>query len=137
MYIFAGIGEDQLDLLNSIEKISVDSLVPNGRDTWKLILVPNNAFKPRQSLALAPLNDTEIVILGGTPDISHDANLGDVVVFDTISEKFKEVVSGADKIVQPVIKKKPVKKEEKKQSITKKKTKVGFGGGISVQVKKV
>ena len=86
---------------------------------------------------MVPLNDTEIVILGGQPDFTHDANLGDVVVFDSRTEKFKQVVSGTDQIVHVVVKKKPVKKEEKKQSITKKKTKVGFGGGVSVQVKKV
>ena len=51
--------------MNSIEKIATDSLFSSRKNYWTLIQVPQNNFTPRVDAAVAPLNDTEIVIMGG------------------------------------------------------------------------
>ena len=63
-YVFAGKYRGDW-YLNSIEKIAVDSLFSNGPDPWTLIDIPQNVFTPRFNPVVAPLNDTEIAILGG------------------------------------------------------------------------
>jgi len=78
VYIFAGYGED--DWLNSIEKIGAGSLISNGRDRWELIQTSPTILSPRHSPAVAPLNNTEIMIFGGWDGSNK---LGDVIVFDT------------------------------------------------------
>ena len=89
-YVFAGRNESYL---NSIEKIAVDSLLSNGPDLWTLINMPQNVFTPRKNPVVAPLNDTEIAILGG-----HYENFsfkGDVLIFDTTNDMCVQVVNEA------------------------------------------
>ena len=84
-YVFAGKNSDTH--LNSIEKIAADSLFSNGPDCWTLIKVPQDVFTPCTNTAVAPLNDTEIAILGGY----NEGRLGDVLIFDTNTEKCVKV----------------------------------------------
>jgi len=51
--------------LNSIEVISETSLVSESNVRWQLIDVPKNILSPRYRPAVAPLNESEIAILGG------------------------------------------------------------------------
>ena len=89
-YVFAGANSDGgQTYVNSIEKIATDSLFSNGPDCWTLIKVPQNVFTPCKNPAVAPLNDTEIAILGGY----NEGRLGDVLIFDTNTEKCVKVVT--------------------------------------------
>jgi N-acetylneuraminic acid mutarotase len=78
VYIFAGY--DGINWLNSIEKIGAGSLISNGRDRWELIQTSPTILSPRWFPAVAPLNNTEIMIFGGD---NGNNKLGDVIVFDT------------------------------------------------------
>ena len=53
---------------------------------WLVIDIPQNVLSIRHSVSLAPLNSTEIVVLGGF-DGGH---LGDVCTFNTITGKGKK-----------------------------------------------
>ena len=64
-YVFTGYDADFRTHLNSIEKISKDSLFSRSQKFWTLIEVPHNVLTIRILTAVAPLNDTEIVIMGG------------------------------------------------------------------------
>ena len=63
VYVFCGMNQDTY--LNSIEVISETSLFPRSADGWLLIEVLQNNLSPRLCTAVAPLNDTDIAILGG------------------------------------------------------------------------
>ena len=91
VYIFAGEG-DSWSQLTSIEKISVSSLIANGRDTWLTFEMPqSSSLSPRCNPAVAPLNDNEIAIMGGR---LNDKWFVDVVVFNTRSKKCQQMVAG-------------------------------------------
>ena len=93
VYIFAGY--DGKSYLNSIEKIGAGSLISNGRDRWELIQTSPTILSPRREPAVAPLNNTEIMIFGG---YKNSNNLGDVIVFDTKTKQCTKVMSeGASK----------------------------------------
>ena len=81
VYIFAGYTKDES--INNIEKIASISLYSNCKEHWQLIEIPQNIFTPRQNPAVAPLNDTDIVIMGGWHGGDY---LNDVVVFDTTNK---------------------------------------------------
>ena len=81
IYVFCGGDENYKDYLNSIEVISETSLVQNSTATWQLIEVPQNILIPREFPGVAPMNDTEIVIMGGHG--SFGRYLSHIVVFNT------------------------------------------------------
>ena len=81
--------------INTIEKISQVDLKPDSAIPWQLINVPPNVFPARQNPAVAPLNDTEIVILGGY--LGDNRYLSDVVVFDTTTSQCRQVLSNGRK----------------------------------------
>ena len=76
-------------MLNSIEMISESSLLANATTLWQLIDVAENILTKRHAPAVAPLNDTEIAILGGY-------NEGDVIVFNTTTKTCQKVSAGGD-----------------------------------------
>ena len=81
IYVFCGGDENYKDYLNSIEVISETSLVQNSTATWQLIEVPQNILIPREFPGVAPMNDTEIVIMGGHGSCGR--YLSHIVVFNT------------------------------------------------------
>ena len=82
-------GQNSKGLTNTIEKIPAVALHPNSTVQWLLIELTNNILSPQTNTVVAPLNETEIVIMGGR-DIS--GYLGDVIVFNTQTQKFQNVV---------------------------------------------
>ena len=70
--------------------ISESSLLANATTLWQLINVAGNILTTRCDPAVAPLNDTEIAILGG-----YDGNrLSDVIVFNTRTKTCQKVSAG-------------------------------------------
>ena len=67
--------------------ISESSLLANATTLWQLINVAENILTKRSVPAVAPLNDTEIAILGGY-------GLSDVIVFNTITKTCQKVSAG-------------------------------------------
>ena len=65
VYVFCGWAGVDYGRLNSIEMISESSLLANATTLWQLINVAENILTKRIGPAVAPLNDTEIAILGG------------------------------------------------------------------------
>lgn len=78
IYVFCG--NYNGECLNTIETISETSLVSSFTACWQVIEVPRNILTPRFHLAVAPISDTEIAILGGW---TGDTALSDVVLFKT------------------------------------------------------
>ena len=60
--------------------ISETTLVQNSTATWQLIEINQEILIPRNFFAVAPINDTEITIIGGS---CQGVYLSDLVVFDT------------------------------------------------------
>ena len=91
VYVFCG--WDGIYNLNSIEMITESTLLANATTLWHLINVAENILIKRTYPAVAPLNDTEIAILGG-----YDGNstLSDVIVFNTTTKKCQKVTAGGD-----------------------------------------
>lgn len=58
---------------------------------WQSIEVLGNFLESQHLAAIAPLNSTEIVILGGMPHLGSQITSGEVVIFNTTSCKFKKV----------------------------------------------
>lgn len=77
-----------MNKINSIEKIAIDSLVPDGTDSWVLINVPKTILSHRTFPVVVPLNDTEIVVMGGRSSMNW---FGDLVIFDTITNKCQQM----------------------------------------------
>ena len=88
VYVFCGC--EYIDYFNSIEMISESSLLANATTLWQLIDVAENILTPRYNTAVAPLNDTEIAILGGSYRFS------DVIVFNTTTKTCQKVSAGGD-----------------------------------------
>ena len=80
-------------MLNSIEMISESSLLANATTLWQLINVAENILTKRSTPAVAPLNDTEIAILGG---YNNSGELSDVIVFNTTTKTCQKVSAGGD-----------------------------------------
>lgn len=89
-YIFVFCGWDGGKILNSIEKIHQSHLKPKCQTNWQLIDFPINNFPAREVPAVAPLNNTEIVILGGY--IGNKKYSSSVVLFDTTTSQCRQVV---------------------------------------------
>ena len=70
--------------------ISESSLLANATTLWQLINVDKNILTKRYLPAVAPLNDTEIAILGGY------GSLSDVIVFNTTTKTCQKVSAGRD-----------------------------------------
>ena len=89
VFVFAGaIGFGKF--ANSIEKIHTSFLESNGTIHWTLIELREDSGLSRERPAVAPLNESDIVILGGQAGLTY---LGDVIIFDTITETCQKVVS--------------------------------------------
>lgn len=74
-------------MLKSIEKVSESSLLSDGETAWALFDIAE--FTPRAQFYVAPLNDTEIVLMGGyfgTKDLSE------VWILDTNTDNCNQVV---------------------------------------------
>ena len=91
VYVFCGY--DGRDYLNSIEMISESSLLANATTLWQLINVAENILTKRETPAVAPLNDTEIAILGGW-NSGSSGSLSDVIVFNTTTKTCQKVAAG-------------------------------------------
>ena len=92
IYVFCGKeGSYALSDLNSIEVISETSLVPNSTACWQLIEVSKNILTRRVFPAVAPLNETEIAILGGDSGL-YKSRKGDVIVLNTETLTCKKVL---------------------------------------------
>ena len=72
--------------------ISESSLLANATTLWQLINVAENILTTRTRPAVAPLNDTEIAILGGC----NSGSLSDVIVFNTTTKTCQKVSAGGD-----------------------------------------
>ena len=92
VYVFCG-SRGYNGYLNSIEMISESSLLANATTLWQLINVAENILTPRYYPAVAPLNDTEIAILGGS---NYPNRLSDVIVFNTTTKTCQKVSAGGD-----------------------------------------
>ena len=84
VYVFCGSGKGKDIFLNSIEMISETSLVQDSTATWQLIKMPQEILIPRWDPAVAPLNGTEITIMGGYAGKNRCRS--DVVVFNTTTK---------------------------------------------------
>ena len=89
VYVFCGYGGR--GYLNSIEIISESTLLANATTLWQLINVDKNILTKRSRPAVAPLNDTEIAILGGW---NYSYRLSDVIVFNTTTKTCQKVAAG-------------------------------------------
>ena len=83
VYVFCG-WDEYSRKTNSIESISENYLFSKSTATWQLIEVPQKILIPRSFPAVAPINDTEIAILGG---YSYPCYLSDVVVLNTTTKQ--------------------------------------------------
>ena len=64
MYVFGGIGiSDQF--LDTMESLEIQRILDGNRVEWKLIELQPQGFLPREDLFVSPLNNSEIVIMGG------------------------------------------------------------------------
>ena len=72
--------------------ISESSLLANATTLWQLIDVAENILTKRLAPAVAPLNNTEIAILGGW----NNGKLSDVIVFNTTTKTCQKVSAGGD-----------------------------------------
>ena len=84
--------------LNSIETISESALVPQSKARWELIQVPENILSPREQPAVAPINDTEIAVLGGYSDHNY---FSDVILFNRTSKECEKVAVSDYKFCAP------------------------------------
>ena len=91
VYVFCG-GNYSLGFQNSIEVISVDSLVPQSAGTWNLIELPKNIFTERARAAVSPINDTEITIFGGNDGGGN--YLSEIFVFNTTTFRCDKMSDG-------------------------------------------
>ena len=83
IYVFCG--TDYSQILNSIEVISENALVPHSEARWQLINISKDILAGRYACAVSPINDTEIAILGGF-------NKSDVILFKTTTKKCEKKV---------------------------------------------
>ena len=80
VYVFCG--RNKYYDLNSIEMISESKLMSNATILWQLINVAEHILAQVTLPAVAPINDTEIAILGGF----KEGFSGKVVVFNTTTK---------------------------------------------------
>jgi len=79
-YVFAGKSFDN-KTLNSIERNKIFAH-SNFASPWELLSVKSSVFAQRKDPVVVPLNDTQIVILGGKLGSEY---VGDLVIFDTLT----------------------------------------------------
>ena len=85
LYVFCGINANK-DPINSIELLENACGLLNAIRPWQLIDMSSQQLAPRWMAATAPINDSEIAIVGGLGfdvDIGEAAAMGDVVIFNT------------------------------------------------------
>lgn len=94
IYVFCGFNADG-GVLNSIEKLapSFDS----KPTAWKLLDLPLNSLEPRAFPAVAPLNDREIVLMGGRCTFNL---IGDVHILDTRTDQLQLVLETNEKYLE-------------------------------------
>ena len=97
--------------------IAESSLLSNSTATWELIELPQKDLSLRSFPAVAPLNETEIAILGGCVNLVNLVNLdksllsdknnppnhfrrmdkmSDIIVFDTTTKTCRLVIASGD-----------------------------------------
>lgn len=64
LYVFFGLSDCKIRSSSGIEFLNVESDVQGGGAVWNEIF--HNSFAPRLHALVAPINDTHILITGGT-----------------------------------------------------------------------
>ena len=86
-YVFAGATNGR-KAINSIESLNAEALIAGtSRIEWTLIEIPVEAFAPRWGLIAAPINATEIVVMGGY----KGGYFGDGYLFDVETLQLQKV----------------------------------------------
>ena len=80
VYVFAGKSVDN-KTLNSIETTKIFSNSTFAAP-WELLSVQSSIFAQRKDPVVVPLNETQIVILGGKLGSEY---ISDLVIFDTLN----------------------------------------------------
>ena len=65
LYTFGGI-DDNDKYLRSIERLDVKRLLEGKAVSWDLIEPDCQAFTPRYNIAVSPVSETEILVMGGS-----------------------------------------------------------------------
>ena len=101
VYVFCGQDRNQ-EPLNSIEVLEDTASNLDLIEAWKLIRVADTILFPRSSPGVAPLNDNEIVVMGGFGGEPGDEEgpLGDVVIFDVEQRSCTKVVNNLVGLLQ-------------------------------------
>lgn len=80
-----------VNFMDTIEKISESALSPDSDIGWQLIKVFAKILIPRTHCAVASINKTEIVIMGGQK--KGEEIVSDAVIFNTTTEKCEKLAS--------------------------------------------
>ena len=92
VYVFCDVMYKMENFINVLHKPGA-SLSSQDPPRWQVIDVPQDVMSYRRWVSFAPLNSTEIAILGGR---DQDEFFGDVITFNTSTYEFKiEDVEGA------------------------------------------
>lgn len=97
IFIFAGYDSDNFQHLLSVEKLNVPEIVRGA--AWELIQLPESVFAPRTALAVIPINESEIAILGGCA--KNNNYLSDVVVFNVKSQACHKIIEEGKGFASP------------------------------------
>jgi hypothetical protein len=98
IFIFAGYDSDNFKHLFSVEKLNIAEIA-GGRAAWELIQLPEEVFAPRTALAVIPLNESEIAILGGCA--KNNDYLSDVVIFNVKSQACHKIIEDGKGFASP------------------------------------
>ena len=91
IYVFGGHGQQE-KYLSSVEQLRVTAVASQQADVqWRLIKQPP-IFPTRYYCLVAPITDTQIVIMGGYN--STDGQMNDVWLFDIRNETTKKTAEG-------------------------------------------
>ena len=86
-YVFCGATNGR-KAINSIESLNAEELIAgSSRLEWNLIEVPVETLAPRWGLIIAPINETEIVVMGGY----KGGYFGDGYLFDVNTMQLEQV----------------------------------------------
>ena len=91
-YVFAG--RNATGYLNSIEFINENALINNVNARWELIQVSTDIMMPCDGVLVAPLNASQIAILGGYT-VSTGPCSGDVRILDVRSKRVNRAATAS------------------------------------------
>ena len=89
VFVFCGHGGSAYEI-DSVERINVPA-IGNGGAAWELIYPPEEVFGYRRLAVVVPLNESEIVILGGKGDLKYD-----IVTFNVTNNECRKVADGGN-----------------------------------------